>query len=227
MEDFEAITGTFSRIGDVTIVDRNRKPVTQFSIGNDSNQPYFSLAALHALQANLKDERLCEDKKYVYIPLEILPRNKPVFEVVSLSADMEAFITQVRGFFLSPKTGVCEYTSLTNMISALVDLTWTKLKDTTLPSMMLILRSLLIDVNGDPGIPVVTDPNNIIVGCLNQVSETRSVSMALAHSKVKKYLHKLSTFTTVRGPSLVNPILGLSYIDDDTKYPETTDQLSL
>ncbi len=206
-EDYSETVSSFSELSVVAIVEEDKETVIdEFDLSSDHTVPYLSAETLNVVE---EKSNVSFDRDYLYIPLSELPEAEdgPVFRSITISADMEAFAARLKTMIETKKSGIYNHTTVAGALAYLTKHVYAQ-SDLVLFPMQVLIRSLLLDPSGAPGIPVITDIDNVMFGTLEEVTTRRSVTMKLITDKFKAWVNSPETYIAERGPSVYDQLFG-------------------
>lgn len=212
-EDYSETVASFSELSTIAIVAEDKETIIdEFDLSSEYTIPYMSAETLNIIEDGGIDEtRVSSDQDYLYVPLAALPEPEdgPVFRIITISADMEAFAAKLKTMIETKKNGICNHTTVAGALAYLTKHVYAQ-SDLVLFPMQVLIRSLLLDPTGAPGIPQITDINNVQFGTLEQVTTRRSVTMKLITDKFKAWINNPETYIAKRGESVYDQLFGFN-----------------
>ena len=165
--------------------------------------PYFSTSTLEFMHNNFSKLKIDDD--YVVIPFEGLDFKKPFFNYTILNDDMITYTNRVRQFL---STNIINYTTVQSCLEAFANVIYSK-SSINIFFLEMVLRSMLIENDGTYRIPVITDPNNVTFGKLDDSITESTVCGKLSFERLGAYLSSPLTPITERPAGLFAPYFGL------------------
>lgn len=171
--------------------------------------PFLSAEVLEFIRAHPEklETRFVEgDTCLVELSLDGFDFYQPIFRTVVVNYSTRMFVSIIQRLFASD---IVKFTSITEYLETLSNAIWTRISPNILHLEIMGKASLITDETNF-AIPVVTDPNHVKFGRLDQIIPRRSIGTQFAFEQFFMYISNPGTYLSPKesGPFDVN--LGFS-----------------
>jgi hypothetical protein len=157
-------------------------------LNNGKQKPILSKYFIMYVKNNYN--KIKENNKVLWIPLDEFNINYPVFKMSILNDSTIAYAQSIEKFF---ETKIAEYTSATQALNDLSTLIYHKL-DLNIAFIETILKGFLITNKYDLQVPIINDPNNVMFGNQRDINMRRCFGESLAFERMYEFLSNPLTY---------------------------------
>ena len=198
----------FSSIEHLDFIDANGN-IERVEIRVDRFIPYFSAHFLKHLSKVSELIESTEEDEYV-IPLAGFNTTRAFLRYVVINDDMLMFVKKVESML---RTELANRTSVTNALQDFTSILYSK-TSVNVYFVEILLKAFLRDATDGGGIPIITDPNNVQFGSMDENIIDNNVSVKLGHERLGtkhiggNYFADPKTSVVPKGPGLFDPLFG-------------------
>lgn len=191
----------FTRMTHFILRDKSTGEITRYPLINDGQIPFLSVEMLLHFRDHYNEAVLDDD--VIWLPM-VGTENMPIFRTVVVNDNMLLFVESVNNFLT---TSIKDYTNANEALKAFSDIVYSKVS-TNLMHIEILLKSYLIEGEGNYAVPVVTDPTKVHFQTNGAILSNRYVGSKLGFEKLDEYRRSASTYLVAKAKSPLDLLIG-------------------